>query len=100
MTDNKSTTSHVGMGGGVYTCDMDGCKHFETTSMVKYDEHRANHKVDSGHHKCTECGDFVVYKDIPEKDRPTIQQVNNNLVFHPKCSAKFFKERGFEVKKI
>ena len=97
---SEGMTTHVGIAGGNYTCDMEGCKHFETNSMTKYDEHRANHRVDGGHHRCTECGEFVVFKDLKEEDRPTLQHVKNNLVFHPKCSEKFFKSRGFEVKKL
>jgi hypothetical protein len=99
MTDNNKTmTSHVGM-GGAHTCDREECGHFETKSMTDYNKHLASHKVLSGHARCAQCGEFVVYQDLEEKDRPTMQQIANKLVFHPQCSETFFKDKGFEVKK-
>ena len=104
MTDTKrvvseGVSSSVGM-GGTHVCDMEGCNHFETASMAKYSEHIANHKVDSGHANCSECGEEVVFKDLKEKDRPTFKQVMDKLTFHPDCAVKFFKSKGFEVKRI
>lgn len=97
--ESQSMVSSVGMGGN-FACDREGCGHFETNNIVEFNEHISDHKVLSGAHPCTECGETVVYQDLDENDRPTMSQIKNNLVFHKDCQSKFFKDRGFQVTKI
>lgn len=96
----SGTVSQVGIGSATYTCDNPEHEHFETSDMAKAHEHRSRHKVLSGGAYCTECGERVIFSELDEKDRPTVRQIDNKLVFHPKCAAKFFKEKGFEVRQI